>query len=279
MTNEKVYLYDDKDDVYLDVFLCDESDRYSITTRPLILICPGGAYFGCSPREAEPIARAYMAEGYNAAVLYYTVKSKYDVLYDFENDVSKPHYEVAKSICIIRDNAEKWHVYPEKIAVIGFSAGGHLAGCASILWNDEKLMKMLKCPEGYNRPNAAILGYPVITSGEKAHNGSFNHLLGENATAENRLRYSLEKQVKEGVPPTFIFHTANDNAVAVENSTYLMSALAAHKIPFECHILPDGAHGMSLSNREVLPVPSKYNARWLGWSIKWLETIFFNTEA
>lgn len=278
MTNEKVYLYDDKKDIYLDVFLCDESERYSITTRPLVLICPGGAYRGCTPREAEPIARAYMGEGYNAAILYYTVKTKYDVLYDFENDVSKPHYEVAKSICIIRDKAKEWHVDPEKIAVIGFSAGGHLAGCASILWNDEKLTKMLNCHEGYNRPNAAILCYPVITSGEKANVGSFINLLGDDATAENRLRYSLEKQVKEGVPPTFICHTANDEGVPVENTTYLATALAGAKIPFECHIFPNGEHGMSLSNREVLPVPSKYNARWFGWSVEWLETIFFNTE-
>lgn len=278
MINEKIYLYNDKDDIYLDVFLCDNTPDYSIKERPMILICPGGGYARCSPREAEPIARAYMAEGYNAAVLYYTVRTKYDILYDFDNDISIPHYEVSKSICIIRDNAEKWHTNPNQIAVIGFSAGGHLAACSAILYNDEKLLKLLQCPEGYDRPNAAILCYPVITTGEKAHKSSFINLLGENPTPENLHRYSLEKQVKEGTCPIFVCHTANDSAVPSENSTELLTALAQAKIPFEAHILPEGMHGMSLANREVRAVPEKYNARWHRWSIEWLETIFYPQE-
>ena len=272
--SERIYLRDDNKNVFLDVFLCDNSVRYSIDKRPMMLVCPGGGYHGCSPREAEPIARAYMAEGYNAAVLYYSVKSNTEVLYDFEKDVSKPHYDVAKSICIIRDNAEKWHIDPEQIAVIGFSAGGHLAACSAILWDDEKLIKVLGCEKGYNKPNAAILSYPVITSGEKANRGSFIHLLGENPPKELLEKYSLEKQVKEGVCPIFVWHTVTDAGVPVHNTTYLLTALADAKIPFESHLLPTGPHGISLANREVRPVAEKYNARWLKWSIDWLETIF-----
>ena len=278
MQNEKIFLYEGNKDVFLDVYICDQSPEYLIKDRPLILICPGGGYHHCSPRESEPIARAYMAEGYNTAILYYSVKNNTDCLYDYENDISKPHYEVAKSICIIRDNAEKWHVNPDKIAVIGFSAGGHLAGCASILWDDEKLLKVLNCPEGYNRPNATILCYPVITSGENAHRGSFVNLLGDNPTKENLLRYSLEKQIKAGMIPTFVFHTANDGTVPVENSACLITALAKASTPFEAHILPDGAHGMSLANREVRAIPEKYNMRWHRWSKEWLKTIFYPEE-
>lgn len=274
MKNEKIYFYEKSDKVYLEVFIAKESERYSIKKRPFILICPGGGYHGCSPREAEPVARAYMAKGYNAGILYYSVKENTESLYNGDIDVAKPHYEVAKSICIIRDNAEKWNIEKDKIAVIGFSAGGHLAGCSSILWNDKKLLKVLNCEEGYNRPDAAILSYPVITSGEKAHRGSFVNLLGDFSTEENLERYSLEKQVDSSCPPTFIWHTSEDNCVPVENSTYLATALAGAGVKFEMHIFPNGTHGMSLATREVLPEKDDYVARWFELSVNWLDKIF-----
>ncbi len=273
MENKKIYFYEGNTAVYLDVFLCNKGNEYSITKRPMILICPGGAYAYCSAREAEPIARAYMARGYNTAILYYTCKVNADTLYDSENDVAKPHLEAAKSICIIRDNAEEWSVDPDKIAVIGFSAGGHLAGCTSILWNDEKLVKALGCPEGYNKPNASILCYPVVTMGEYAHAGSRDNLLGDYKTEENLARYSLEKQVTDTCP-TFIVHASNDPGVSVHNAIDLTSALVKAGVSCEVHIIPQGGHGFSLAEREVLPHPNRYVSRWLGWSIDWLETIF-----
>lgn len=274
MLNEKLYFYQGNTDVYLETFILNEYPEYSSGKRPMMLICPGGGYQHCSPREAEPVARAYMAEGYNTAILYYSVKNNTDELYDFEKDVTKPHFEVAKSICIIRDNAEKWNIDPHQIAVIGFSAGGHLAGCASILWNDEKLIKALGCPEGYNKPDATILCYPVITSGDKTHKGSFINLLGNDKTNPNRERYSLEKQVKGNLSPVFLFHTSADAGVPVNNSTELATALANAGVHFELHVVPEGAHGMSLGTREVLAEKNVYNGRWVRWSIKWLETIF-----
>lgn len=274
MINEKIYFYEGNKDVYLDVNIIEEHSEYSIKKRPMMLICPGGSYYLCSGREADPISRTYLAEGYNTAVLYYTTKEKFDELYDHENDVAKPHFEVGKAMCIIRDNAERWNVDPEQIAVIGFSAGGHLAGCASILWNDEKLVKALGCPEGYNKPNAAILCYPVVTSGDKAHKTSFIYQFGEDETNPNWERYSLEKHVKPDNPPTFIFHTQEDPWVPVHNSIYLANAMADAKVPFELHIFPKGMHGMSTGKREVMDEKYTYNGRWVEWSIKWLETIF-----
>lgn len=274
MTNEKIYFYDDNDKVYLDVYICDMHEEYSIKKRPMMLICPGGAYAYCSPREAEPIARAYMADGFNAAILYYSCSRNTDTLYDAKRGISKPHFEVAKSICIIRDNAERWDVDPEQIAVIGFSAGGHLAGCASILWNDENILRALGCREGYNKPNAALLAYPVITSGDKAHKGSFVNLLGKDADEGLLEKYSLEKQVKAGNPPTFVFHTAADTGVPVENTTMLGTAFANAGVPFEMHIFPDGPHGISLATSEVRPNRENYQARWYSWSLMWLQNIF-----
>lgn len=274
MLNEKIYFYEGNTDVYLETFILNEYSEYSSDKRPMMLICPGGGYRYCSKREAEPVARAYMAEGYNTAILYYSTTDNTKELYDFEKDVTKPHFEVAKSICIIRDNAEKWNIDPQQIAVIGFSAGGHLAGCGSILWDDERLVNALDCPYGYNKPDAAILCYPVITSGDKAHKGSFQNLLGDYKSSPNRERYSLEKQVKANVPPTFIFHTSADAGVPVNNSTELATALANAGVHFELHVVPEGKHGMSLGTREVLPEKNVYNGRWVRWSIKWLETIF-----
>ena len=274
MINEKIYFYEGNKDVYLDVNIIEEHSEYSIKKRPMMLICPGGSYYLCSAREADPISRAYLAEGYNTAILYYTAKEKFDELYDHENDVAKPHLEVARAICTIRDNAEKWNVDPEQIVVIGFSAGGHLAGCASILWNDERLVKALGRPEGYNKPNATIMCYPVVTSGDKAHKTSFRYQFGEDETHPNWERYSLEKHVTPDTPPTFIFHTSNDDCVPVFNSIYLANALAEAKVPFELHIFPEGIHGMSTGKREVLKEKYTYNGRWVEWSIRWLEKIF-----
>lgn len=271
MKTERIYIYENSDKVYLDVLLCDDYKEYSITKRPFMLICPGGGYHRCSAREAEPIARAYMAKGFNTAILYYSVKESTEALFDEEKCITKPHYEVAKSICIIRDNAEKWNVDGDKIAVIGFSAGGHLAGCSAILWNDEKTVKAVGCELGYNRPNAVILSYPVITSGEKAHRGSFDNLLGRDASSENLERFSLEKQVDSSCPPAFIWHTATDDVVPVENSTYLATALAEAGVNFELHIFPEGRHGMSLATAEVLPTENLNIARWLEWSVTWLK--------
>ncbi len=272
---EKFYFYENNADVRLEVYTAIEYPEYCINRRPMMLICPGGGYSHLSPREAEPIARAYMAQGYNAAILYYSVTGGANIkLYDEKLGVSKPHFEVAKSICILRDNAYKFNINPEQITVIGFSAGGHLAGCASIMWNDEYLVKALGCPVGYNKPNAAILAYPVITSGTKAHRGSFDSLLGKNASPELLRRYSLEYQVKEKNPPTFIFHTATDAGVPVHNSYLIATALADAKCDIEMHIFPTGNHGMSLANSEVLQTKIPLNTRWLKWSVTWLETIY-----
>jgi len=264
MELKRINLREDNPNVYLDVYLNEDHETLSIRKRPMMLVIPGGGYHLCSKREAEPIARAYMAHGWNAAVLYYSLA---------ENAVNmNPLEDASRAMAIIRRNAEEWHIYEDKIAVIGFSAGGHLAGWLSTMWHNEEIMKRCGITKrGENRPDAAVLCYPVMTSGEKAHKGSFYNILGTKEPTEEQLElYSLEKRVTDETPPCFLWHTFEDASVPVENSLYMAEALSAHKVHFELHVFPWGGHGMSLCTSEVLAQPNPYAARWVELSVKWL---------
>jgi len=248
----------------LHCFVPDMSPSYSITKRPAILVCPGGGYSGTSDREAEPIARYYMAFGYAAFILRYTCAPI--------TDEYIPLAQASESMEIIRKNAEEWHIISDNIAVIGFSAGGHLAASLATMWDDEGLHARYGDFGGLNRPDAAILSYPVITGGQFAHRGSFVNLLHENDPEGEKTKYwSLENRVSEKTPPCFIWHTASDAAVPVENSLLFARSLSAYKIPFELHVFPEGVHGLSLVTREVRPTADPYVGRWAEFSVSWLE--------
>ena len=235
--------------------------------RGAVLICPGGGYGHTSEREAEPIAMQFTAKGYHAFVLYYRVAP---------NRHPKPLLDVSRAMCIIRENAEKWNIESNKIALCGFSAGGHLAASLGVHF-DKPWLEREGIVIGKNRPDAMILAYPVITMKEFAHIGSRNNLLGENPDEKLINEMSLETQVSEKTPPTFIWHTAEDGSVPVENSLLFASALQKNKIPFELHIYPYGPHGLSLANHEtdngrigIYP----HVAGWIDLCIEWLDGIF-----
>lgn len=211
--------------------------------RPAVIVCPGGAYAMCSDREAEPVAMQYLSMGYQVFVLYYSVAPE---IYP------AALMELALAVKLVREHAEEWMVDVNKIVVSGFSAGGHLACSLGVFWNREFLYKSLGVKPNEIRPNGLILGYPVITSGEYAHRGSFDNLLGDKAQDEKMLAlFSLEKQVSRDTPKTFLWHTATDNAVPVENSLFFAAELSRQQVSFELHIYPDGYHGLSLANKEV----------------------------
>ncbi len=219
---------------------------------PALLICPGGGYEHVSPREADPVAFQFSGIGYHAFVLDYTVPpvEKYGAI-----------KEASDSMCIIRDNAEKWGIDPDKIAICGFSAGGHLACSLGTKWQSDFLGA-----NGKNKPNAMILSYPVISSDENIwHGGSFKNLMGEGADYSEM---SLENCVTENTPPTFIWHTVSDTCVPVENSLRFANALQENKIPFEMHIYPEGPHGLSLAP----DIP--HVATWINLCKEWLTMQF-----
>ncbi|NIK70821.1 alpha/beta hydrolase [Paenibacillus sp. BK720] len=237
--------------------------------RPIILIAPGGGYGMVSEREAEPVAIAFYNAGYHAAILRYSVGED-------ARDM-QPMVEALDSIRILREHSGEWRIAGDKIAVCGFSAGGHLAASTGTMWNEPALMERLNGAGDLVKPNALILGYPVITSGEFAHRGSFHNLTGSHEDDDAARFFSIEKRVTSGTPPTFLWHTEDDSAVTVENALLMISALRKNQVPFECHIFNKGQHGLSMCNEEV-HTPNPHCAHWFGLCIEWLDSIGLGLE-
>ena len=173
----------------------------------------------------------------------------------------------------IRENAAQWRVDPEKIAVCGFSAGGHLAASLGTLWNDPEFLKHYDSHGGQNRPNAMILGYPVITADEFAHEGSLRHVSGCQPGEPGYEYFSLEKHVTKDTCPAFLWHTMDDDCVPVENSFAMAAALHRAGIPCEAHFFPSGIHGLSVCTQEI-GMPHPHNAQWMDLCLRWLESTF-----
>ncbi len=255
---------------YVNVYIPDNSEEIDINKkRKTIIICPGGGYVGTSDREAEPVAFKLLSEGFNVIVLRYSVAP---------NRFPTALLELSVTIDYVRKMSKSWNVDSNKIIICGFSAGGHLVASLGVLWNKDFISKALKIDKYNIKPNGMILSYPVITSGEFAHKGSFDNLLGEDASVEEREKYSLEKLVSKDTPKTFLWHTFNDDAVPVENSLLFANSLRKNNVPFELHIYPDGVHGLSLCNETTANennnnLINKQVESWFQLAIKWIKEI------
>lgn len=254
----------------LTTYLWEESPEIPITKRTTVLICPGGGYHRTSDREAEAIALKIMSMGHHAAVLRYSVApARYPVALR----------EVAQSVTLLRDKAAMWQIDENKIVVMGFSAGGHLAASYGVHWNAPMLLENTGVNPEKLKPNGLILGYPVITSEMPyRHEGSIRHLLGENWQAENLLEtVSLEKHVGPHTPRTFLWSTFEDDTVPAENSLLFAQALMKNKIPVELHLYEKGGHGLSLAkkitdNNDHLCVQEECQ-NWIDLAETWLENV------
>lgn len=266
MKIERIMLSENNEETYIDVYISDKIDGLK---RKAILVIPGGGYSCiCSDREGEPIAQAFIPHGYNAFVLHYTVDKKHP----FPTQL----IEASKAIKYIKDNAEKLGISKDKIFVVGFSAGGHLAGCSGILWKHQEIYKTIDMPYGYNKPAGVMLMYPVVSPGY--HGFSFNNLLcNENPTDDELRAVSLEAFVDSESSPAFIFHTANDDVVNVKNSLCLANAYSDAGIQFELHIYPDAPHGIALANHITDCNKTCWNdpamAEWVRMAAYWAENI------
>lgn len=239
--------------------------------RPAALILPGGGYARCSDREADPVGAQFLAAGYQVFLLNYTVADapgKAPLRY-------APLTDAARALLHLRRHADELRLDPGRIAVCGFSAGGHLAACTALIAADVEGELGLRGTERVldAQPNAVILSYPVVTTGPLTHPGSAANLAGEDKAL--RARFSLENQVTgaPGTPPFFIWHTVADGSVPVENSLMLAQALQKQGISYELHLFPTGGHGGSLCTNEV-GKPSARNRAWMPLALSWLADVF-----
>lgn len=209
-------------------------------TGAAIVVCPGGGYQHLARHEGHDIALWLNSLGITAVVLKYRLAPKYHH--------PSMMQDVLRAIRYTRSKAEEWKIDINRVGVMGFSAGGHLASTAATHWDEGQSDTGDGIDRLSSRPTLAILCYPVITLGEpSAHTGSRRNLLGENPSRELLDLMSNEKQVNERTPPTFLFHTEDDKAVPVENSLLFAAALRKAGVPYEMHIYEKGRHGVGLA--------------------------------
>lgn len=212
-----------------------------IAARPAVLVLPGGGYQFCSDREADPVAMPFLKAGYHAFILRYSVGE--DAVWP------TPLEDYEDAMATIDAHAEDWHILTDRIAVIGFSAGGHLAGAAATM--------------AKRRPAAAILGYPVLREDTARE-------LGMNMPG-------ITEHVDETTCPCFLFATRTDSVVPIQNTLDMMNALNRFQTSFECHIYAYGPHGFSTGDSSIQSRETVFPQRageWVDDSIAWLRDLF-----
>jgi acetyl esterase/lipase len=208
-------------------------------TGAALVICPGGGYGGLAEHEGKDYALWLSDHGVACFVLKYRLGSA-----GYRHPI--PLMDVSRAIRTVRAKAADWKIDPHRIGVMGSSAGGHLASTILTHFDSGKADAQEVIEQQSSRPDLGILCYPVITMGEKTHGGSKKNLLGKDPSQELVKEVSNELHVTKETPPTFIFHTAEDPAVPVENSLMFAAALRKAGVPFDLHIYEKGPHGMGL---------------------------------
>jgi len=227
-------------------------------TGSAVIVLPGGGYSHLSEvKEGSDVAKWLNSLGITAFVVKYRLGMKYHA----PNQL----LDVARAMRTVRSRAKEWSVDPNRIAILGFSAGGHLASTIGTKFDAGKPDSMDEIERVSSRPDLMILLYPVITMGEFTHAGSKKNLLGDDPKPELIKSYSNELQVTKDTPPTFLVHTYTDTAVPVENSLLFADALRRAKVPFELHLYEQGPHGFGLAPANpVLASWAERCADWLG---------------
>ncbi|HYE05307.1 MAG TPA: alpha/beta hydrolase [Planctomycetota bacterium] len=225
-----------------------------------VVVCPGGGYAMRADHEGEPIARWLNTLGVAAAVLAYRVAP-------YRHPV--PLWDAQRAIRAVRARAGAWKLDAKRIGILGFSAGGHLAASASTLSTAGDAAATDPVERESSRPDAAILCYPVITFGEHRHDGSLRNLLGQEPDPAMQRALSLETRVTAATPPTFLWHTSDEDPVPVFNSLLYATALRTHRVPFALHVFPRGPHGLGLAQGDATV------GQWTTLAARWLTEIGF----
>lgn len=262
MQIEKIYFNKAVPNAYLTTYVSELKQ----TKHDAILVIPGGGYAEvCSDREGHPIAMAFAARGVNAFVLEYTVKP---------NDPYLPLTEASLAMKFIKEHAEEYAIDPERVFVVGFSAGGHLAATLGTMWNDAVLAERAGDLAGLNRPAGMLLCYAVTN--HIGNETTLRNLLGEHFSDAYLHAFAVNERVSADTCPAFLVHTGEDECVPVEKNALVMAtALSKIGIPYEMHIYPKGPHGMALADGNTSCgnpawIDAAY-ARWVDDSIIWMK--------
>lgn len=227
------------------------------TPLPCVIVCPGGGYARLAPHEGKPVAEYLASQGFAAAVLSYRHSP---------DRWPAPFEDATRAIRVLRSRASQLGL--TKVAILGFSAGGHLAATVStqphyyLSPHDDLAGKMSA------RPDASVLCYPVISLMEFAHEGSAANLLGQALTPQLRQSFSAHLQVNKGTPPAFLWHTAADAGVPVQNSLLYAQACANMGVPHALHVFSKGRHGLGLAATE--PGAAAWPPLMAQWLKEWL---------
>ncbi len=245
----------------------DDADKPSLTiyvppagkaVATGVIVCPGGAYVHLAiDKEGTQIAQWFNSIGVAAFVLKYRLGPRYHHPIEL--------HDAQRAIRYVRAHAAEFHIAADRIGIMGFSAGGHLASTAETHFDagDSNAADPLDRPS--SRPDFAILCYPVLAmTGPYVHEYSRKMLLGDNPDAQLEASLSNELQVTAGTPPTFLFHTNADTSVPAENSVQFYLALRKNRVPAEMHIFEDGPHGVGLAPTDAaLSIWPTLLANWL----------------
>jgi len=240
----------------LDIY---QPDRPAAAPRAAIIVCPGGGYGGLAAYEGAPFAELFAAHGLVSAVLTYRVAP-----WRFP----APQADACRAIRLLRANAARLGIDPQRVGIMGFSAGGHLVATTAAqpdLHHDlhDDLVGKISA-----RPDRAILAYPVASFGDYTHTGSVQNLLGDLGNAPLREQLSNEKHITPAHPPTFLFHTADDAAVPVQNSLFYADACRRAGVPVELHVYESGPHGVGMALDK--PALSGWTRVLLDWLQPWI---------
>ena len=292
-------LWEDRSQVTLTSYILHNSKEFHTNkVRPAVLVCPGGGYLFTSDREAEPVALRFASLGYQVFVLRYSVYPIKEPINPFDlpdpsaTQFPQPLLDVAQAIKTIRDHAAEWFVDPNQIAVAGFSAGGHLAASIGAHWHEVFLQEKLATDSEYLKPNALILGYPMLDFAymkkqfaqvtdirQRGFLGLMNRAIfgTTEPTDEQLYQRNPINHVSEKMPPTFIWHTAEDDLIASAHSLHLATALAANQVPYELHIFEKGGHGLSMCDETTATEQSQIHpevGQWFNMAVTWLKGKF-----
>ncbi len=255
----------ESDSTYVECYVNAPREVYGAKPEsyPCLVICPGGGYSHVSAREAAPIGMHFLSEGYHVFILRYSTNP-----HGFPQQLR----EVAATMELICEHADEWQCDMKNVTIMGFSAGGHLAAQYSNRYDCPEVRELFPDSKPVHR---TVLCYPVITADESCrHTGTITTFVGHEPVDGYEKGCSCELLVTENTPPTFIWHTAEDPVVPVENSLLYAAALRKHNVPFELHIYPYGSHGLAtvdtLTNAEV-DDKTAHCRYWIDACKKWLK--------